>query len=51
MIAFQLSELDILDCLRKQPCLALLTLAGHRHETACGILQFNTPMMNSAEEV
>lgn len=26
--AFQLSELDTLDCLRKQPCLALLTLAA-----------------------
>lgn len=28
IIAFQLSELDTLDCLRKQPCLALLTLAA-----------------------
>lgn len=26
--AFQLSELDTLDCLRKQPCLALLTSAA-----------------------
>lgn len=28
IIAFQLSELDTLDCSRKQPCLALLTLAA-----------------------
>lgn len=34
IIAFQLSELDTLDCLRKQPCLALLTLAASLLGTA-----------------